>query len=304
MSYSASRIHGMPSVTMTEAVCVVGLGSMGRSMALRLAEQGVTVTGFDLSLQAREAVQSQCSVVSTLADAVRDHRTVILSLPTSRQVESVVEGAGGLLETAAAPTLIIDMSTSDPRSTVRLANKASALGHQFVDAPVSGGPARARDGTLAIAIGGADSHRAQARLVLEKLARVIVETGAVGSAHLGKLVNNFLCATQLAVAGDLFRFVTASGYSADRAVELVNAASGRSQVTELNFPRWILSGAFDSGFTMALMSKDATLMNEIAGAAGMSSALLESIAARWEAEQRALGDFADFNRIAALKVRA
>lgn len=275
---------GQESVAAPGSACVLGLGNMGCSIALRLADEGIAVTGFDPSSQARAAVQPACRTTQTLAAAAAGTGTVILSLPTSVQVEAVVTGPGGLLEIARAPLLIIDMSTSDPRSTLKLAAEAAKRGHAFVDAPVSGGPARARDGTLAVALGGAPEHRTRARALLGKLARGVIETGEAGSAHFAKLVNNFLCATSLAVAGDLCRIGAMLGHRPDRVIEMINAASGRSAVTEVNFPRWILSGAFDSGFSMALMKKDVVLMKDVAHSAGDASAVLDAIVARWSAD--------------------
>jgi 3-hydroxyisobutyrate dehydrogenase len=265
---------------------IVGLGNMGAAMAATLAGKGLDVAGCDVSPARRALVAASVETPAGLSDC----SVVLLSLPSSRDVEAVTRG---LLPALPAGALVIDTSTADPASTRALQREAAAGGIGFVDAPVSGGASGAAAGTLLVMLGGAEADIARAEPVLAHLARKIVRCGGPGSGNVVKLVNNLLCAGHLLLAGEALRLAAAGGVAADDLLGALNAGSGRSAVSEVNLPRWVLPGTFDSGFTMALMAKDAGLAAGLAGA----GPLARDVAAAWAAAARELGGGADFNRI-------
>jgi 3-hydroxyisobutyrate dehydrogenase len=146
-------------------------------------------------------------------------------------------------------------------------------------------------------VGGNEAHVARARPLLEALGKAIVHVGDSGAGNLAKLVNNLFCAMHLVGVGEALRLAEALAVDPARLFEAVNAASGRSAVSEVNLPRWILSGAFNSGFTMGLMRKDVRLAAGLASAAGLSLPLAEAVGELWQASGTILPDDADFNRM-------
>jgi 3-hydroxyisobutyrate dehydrogenase len=284
----------------SETIGVIGLGRMGHGMLATLARAGRRVLGYDAAAGARQAAGKVAGAtpVDDLATVFSQARIVVLSLPKSETVEAVLTGRGGLLEAAVAPTLVIDTSTIDPAVARRLQAMLAAKGHAFIDAPVSGGPAGAAAGTLSIMVGGMPDDIARARPVLDILGQKIVTVGGPGDGQVAKLVNNVLVAAHLIVAGEAIRMGVAAGAPLDGLLAVVNGASGRSAVTEVNYPRWIASGAFDSGFSMGLMAKDVGLALDLAAGTGLPHAMLAHVRARWNELTKAYGADADFNRAA------
>lgn len=274
-------------------VGIVGLGNMGLPMAHTLTRAGLRVSGTDLSAERRKAFEGAAPDLAALVAACD---VVVLSLPNSAIVESVL-GDGSELR---AGKLVIDTSTADPASTRRLQPMLARLGIGFVDAPVSGGAAGAADGQLLVMAGGEAADLARAMPVLKPLARKIVACGGPGAGNVVKLVNNHLAAAHLALAGEALGLAVAAGVSPEVLLEALNSGSGRSAATEVNLPRWVMSGKFDSGFTMALMRKDVRLAGALAEALGFEGALSRATRDVWARSVDRLADGEDFNRIVEL----
>lgn len=273
------------SETRIGSVGVIGLGAMGRPIAETLARAGFRVRGFDTSEARRAGLPGTVAALEDL-DGVD---AVVLSLPNDAVVDGVVKA---LCRFSAVP-LIIDTSTVSPVTARLMSEAAYAAGGAYIDAPVSGGAAGAAGGSLLVMTGGDTAPIERAMPVLDVLARKVVRCGGPGSGAVVKLANNMLCAGHLLLAGEALRIAEAGGVEAGPLLEALNAGSGRSAVTEVNLPRWVLSGAFDSGFTLALMAKDARLAAELAGAGQLTS----EIAQRVREAAEAMGGDADFNRI-------
>jgi 3-hydroxyisobutyrate dehydrogenase len=264
---------------------LVGLGRMGAAMAAHLAGTGAEVAGFDL-----DPARGGLPRVEDVAAPV-----VILSLPSEPAVEAVLES---LLPALPAGAVVADTSTISPIAARAFAERCAARGVGYLDAPVSGGPAGAAAGTLTVMLGGEPDVLARARPVLDLIAARVLHVGGPGAGQVAKLVNNLLVATHLAVAGEALRIGEAAGVPAAALLEVVNTASGRSAATEVNLPRWVLSGAFDSGFTAGLMRKDVRLALELAEAVGAAPDACARAAAIWNAAP--VGDAEDFNRLPAM----
>lgn len=280
-------------------VAVIGLGQMGLGIATTLAGKGFSVAGHDVSA-ARVALAREAGVAipGSVRAAIAGARVIVLSLPLAAHVAATVEGE--LIGQAQAGAVIVDTSTSEAAVSRRLAALSGAAGLGFLDAPVSGGPAGARSGALAMMIGGDEVHLAAARPVLDAMAAKAIHVGASGAGNVAKLVNNLLVAANLLMVSEAMRLSEAAGVPAADALKVVNAASGRSAVSEVNYPRWILSDTFDSGFTMGLMRKDVRLARQLAAEAGVSLPLAELAAELWAQSAEILADGEDFNRIVQL----
>jgi 3-hydroxyisobutyrate dehydrogenase len=284
---------------------MIGLGNMGRGMALTLMRAGYRVLGFDVVEATRTALASEgIEMTSTTGALMEAADVVILSLPTAAVVEQVVSGEGGIIAHARAGVAIIDTSTSHPDTSRRLAQLAAATGMSFVDAPVSGGPKGAITGTMTMVIGGADEDVARVMPVLENMSAKWVHVGPVGAGNVAKIVNNLLCAAHLLTAAEALRIAREAGVDAERLLEALNAGSGRSGVTQVNLPTWVRNGAFDSGFTMKLMRKDVRLAEQVLNELGLALPLAAATARIWTDSAATIADDEDFNRIVELQLGA
>lgn len=283
---------------MTETIGLIGLGNMGLPMATTLARKSHAVCGFDLDPGRRAlARDSGIAVAASIGAVFASCPLTILSLPHAAAVRAVVEGADGFLAHARPGAILVDTSTSEPPVTRDLAAKIAARGAALLDAPVSGGPAGAAGGALAMMIGGAVEVLERARPVLSSIATKIVHVGPPGAGHVAKLVNNLMVAANLITAAEAIRLGVQAGVDPQRLIDAVNGASGRSAVTEINMPRWILSEAFNSGFTMALMRKDVGLALKLADELGETLGAAALVNRLWH--DAPLEGHEDFNRIAA-----
>jgi 3-hydroxyisobutyrate dehydrogenase len=275
----------------------MGLG-MGASLARAGGSAGPAPLGFDLSPERRALAAAQgVRPVDDLAALMAGCDVVVLSLPNGAAVAGAVDA---FLAAAAPDAVLVDTSTLDVTETRDLAARVAASGRAMLDAPVSGGPAGAAAGTLTMMVGGEEAALERVRPALERMAARIVHVGASGAGQVAKLVNNLMVATHLVVAGEAIRLAAEAGVPAERVLPVVNAASGRSAATEVNMPRWILSGSFDSGFAAGLMRKDVRLALQLAAAAGVAAPVCARAAAVWLEGSGAVADAADFNRVAAL----
>ncbi|MCB4805930.1 3-hydroxyisobutyrate dehydrogenase [Methylobacterium brachiatum] len=282
-----------------ETVGVVGLGNMGLGMAATLARKGFKVIGYDISDARRAAIEAAgISFVPGLTDVLRRADALVFSLPLARDVEAVVTAEGGLLSRTDRKVVVVDTSTSDPGTTRRLAARLEQAGHALLDAPVSGGPSGAAEGTLTMMVGGSEADYALAEPVLSAMSARAPHVGPSGAGNIVKLVNNLLVAAHLVTTGEAMRLSEAAGLSAEEAIKVVNTATGRSAISEVMFPRWILSNSFDSGFAAGLMRKDVRLAMELAAESGADLPLSAHVAQIWATTREAIPDAADFTRMA------
>lgn len=277
-------------------VTVIGLGQMGSNMAFTLKKAGFEVTGMD-------AVESTCKRLAAEGleiagpDALPATDVYLLSLPKSRHVREVIENRPGLLNSAPAGSVIVDASTSDPEVSRELADKVLGAGLRWLDAPVSGGPKGAANGSLGMLLGGDAETIAHVRPMLDAMAGKYTHVGGPGSGHVVKLANNYLCAAHLVTTAEAVAMAARSGVDPAACLDGLNSGSGRSAVSEVNFPQWILSGRFDSGFTAGLMRKDLGLARDMASQLGMSPVVLQQIVDLWTRDKEQPADGDDFNRI-------
>lgn len=279
-------------------VAFIGLGRMGLPMAGNLLKAGFTVTGSDLSEAARAAfVAAGGAVAATAREAAAGHDIIVTMLPTSAIVADSLIGAGNALADVAAGALVIDMSSSVPADTVALDAALSARGLHLVDAPVSGGVVRAVSAQLAIMAGGADAAVDRAEPVLRAMGDRIFRTGKIGSGHVMKVLNNYVSAA--GALATVEALIMGRDFGLDQSVmtDVLNASSGRNNTTEIKVKRFILSETWDSGFEMALMSKDVRIAADLADRMGLRMDLLQRTAADWTAATETLEKGADHTEI-------
>ena len=261
------------------ATLFIGLGKMGEPMVRRYAPTRRTVV-YDASADTalRMAADLDVEALTDLARLPETVDVVILMLPNSAIVESVLLGDGsGLLSTLPAGALVIDMGSSQPASTRMLAARAEDLGIDFVDAPVSGGVAKAETGTLSIMMGGTDSGRHRAAPHVAAMGSRVLEIGGPGAGHAAKALNNWLSAANIAAAAEILSIAVQFGIAPDVMIETLNASTGRSQATEVKYPNHILPGTYDSGFGFDLMLKDLRIGNGLAAEKQVYSPILAAV---------------------------
>ena len=249
----------------------IGIGNMGNPMASKLVDAGFTLTVLDANPEAQQAFVDAHGVnpASTLSEIGSNSEVVITMLPNGHDVRRVALGGEGddqdhLLGAMPRGSVLIDMSSSSPTGTQALGGTLAQHGISMLDAPVSGGVSRARTGTLAIMVGGDTTVVERCRPLFEAMGELIFETGGLGSGHAMKALNNLVSAAGLIAAAEALLIGRRFGLEPAIMIDVLNASTGRNNSTENKFKQFILSRAFNSGFSLDLMVKDLTTAVELA----------------------------------------
>ncbi|MHB9838330.1 NAD(P)-dependent oxidoreductase [Paraburkholderia terrae] len=281
-----------------KTVGVIGLGNMGRGMALSLKRGGYNVLGFDAAPGVAEKLEAEgVSARASIADITRDSEVLILSLPTSAIVEQVVLGEGGVVANAKPGLIVVDTTTADPNSTKKVAAALAEVNAGWVDGPVSGGPKGAATATMIMVLGGSDEDVAAVEPILSVMSAKRVHVGPVGAGHVTKIINNLLTGVHLLATSEALRAAEAVGVNPEKLVEALNGGSGRNSSTLTNYPTWIFNNKFDSGFTMKLMRKDIRLAMALLSSVGANAPVSTETGRLWAESEKSIGDAEDFNRI-------
>ncbi|MFR9805553.1 NAD(P)-dependent oxidoreductase [Pseudonocardia sp. RS010] len=279
------------------AIGFVGLGTMGRPMACRLLAAGHRLVVFDIDAAAVAALVDLGAEPAASAAAVGEAvETVLTSLPTPAIVREAVLGGTGIAA-GSRVRRIVELSTTGTAHARTLAAELAERGIATVDAPVSGGKSGAAKGTLAVMVACAEAELAAVEPVLAELGRVFRVGEAPGQGQAMKLLNNYLSATALAATAEAFVFGAKAGLDPAAMVEVVNAGSGRNSATQDKFPRAVLTGSFDFGFTAGLMTKDVVLFAEQADELGVPLFVGSAVRQLWQFVRDREGAGADFTAV-------
>ncbi|MDA0597618.1 MAG: NAD(P)-dependent oxidoreductase [Chloroflexi bacterium] len=252
----------------SEKIGFVGLGMMGLPMARNLVEYGYSVTVFDLNDSTVNAAKEfGASSADSAAETAAISDIVITMVPDSEHVEAVIAGDEGILEGLKPGSIVIDMSTIDPKMGKKMANLIEAKGSNFVDAPVTGGVEGAQAGTLSILVGGNAEVFERALPVLNVLGRDVSHMGPVGSGHTTKIANQLIGVATLAGMAEAFVLAKKSGLDMQAFFDAVKNGAGRSWALETLGPK-ILDGDFAPGFMVKHMQKDLRLAGQLAAETG------------------------------------
>ncbi|HTQ99513.1 MAG TPA: NAD(P)-dependent oxidoreductase [Candidatus Acidoferrum sp.] len=283
------------AVTPPATIGFVGLGNMGYPMALNLAKAGFKLAVADLN---QDAVKKFCAEAegavapTTLAELGQRSRVVITMLPDGKAVRKVLLGADGIVGGLQRDALLIDMSSSSPVDTRELARELKARQIDLIDAPVSGGVVKAVSGGLAIMAGGEPDAIAAVEGVFAPLGKVF-RTGASGSGHAMKAINNFLSATTLAITSEALIAGTKFGLDPNTMVDIINASTGRSNSSEHKFPTFVLPRKFNSGFFLGLMAKDLRFAKALSDAVDAPNIFVNAISKLYDEAEQEFGPLAD-----------
>jgi 3-hydroxyisobutyrate dehydrogenase-like beta-hydroxyacid dehydrogenase len=262
-----------------ETVGLVGCGNIGGRVAGVLVRAGFSVLACDADEARAAATGAEPSGLAAVAAAP----VVLLSLPSSREVQAVVEGPGGLLEHGTSGLTIVDLTTADPASTRRIHARCAEQGIAFVDAGVTGGAAAAEQGTLVVLVGGDAAAIEKAWPVLEVISSQILVMGPSGAGHATKAVNNVLNAVTLAATGEAMLAGVAAGLDPVRLLEAINAGSGGSWASANRFPKIVAGDEMAGGLSVALMAKDVDVFLRLAEEAGTPTQIAEACVATYRA---------------------
>lgn len=271
----------------------IGLGNMGAPMAGHLAHAGFSLVAADTNPAALERAAGRgFEIAASLPELARSVALVITMLPDGNAVRDVVMGPSGLVPGLGSGSVVIDMSSSRPAGTRALSEELTSAGITLIDAPVSGGVRKAVEGTLAIMAGGDAAAIARCMPVLTAMGKVY-RTGAAGTGHAMKALNNYLSAVALAATAEAVLAGERFGIEPRVMIEILNSSTGRNTASEQKYPAHVLPRTFNSGFALALMTKDLRIALELARDAGTPSQLLADCTQLYAAALERLGTGAD-----------
>lgn len=238
---------------------IIGVGLLGSAVASRLLQRGFEVTGFDTRPEQVKALGAQgLRAASSIAEAAAGVDAVCTMLPSLESVEAVVCGPGGLIETARAHTIVMQMSTISPALTQRL-HQAVAGRLGFLDTPMSGTSTMVAHGDCTILVGGDAAHMQQCQPVFDAIARRTVHIGAVGMASLAKLATNLLVALNTAALAEALVLAAKGGLDLAKLLAALADSAADSRMMEIRGPLMV-AGEFPPQMKLDLFLKDLRLM--------------------------------------------
>jgi 2-hydroxy-3-oxopropionate reductase len=278
----------------------IGLGIMGSPMARHLVEAGHRVTGFDVNESSvARLVEAGGAGAGSVAEAVREAPVVITMLPNHPHVERVVFGDDGILANAAPGTLLIDMSTIRPETSVAVAEAAANHNIRVLDAPVSGGETGAQQAALSIMVGGDEADFVAAKPILQALGKTIVHVGGHGAGQVVKAANQLVVAGIYALVGEAIVLLDGSGVDAKAGLDVLAGGLAANRILDLKRESMI-AREFAPGFRIDLHHKDMGIVLDAARQAGVALPV-SGLVAQLVAAGRAMG-YGQLDHSALLKV--
>jgi 4-hydroxybutyrate dehydrogenase/sulfolactaldehyde 3-reductase len=245
----------------------IGAGNMGRPLAANLVRKGSRVVVFDVVPEAIAALTAIGAVAGeSVGDVARRADIIFTVLPDSVVVERVVSGPDGILANAKRGSVIVDISTIDPRVTDRLAKAAATKGIQFADSPVGRLVSHAERGESLFMVGASDETFARIKPLLEKMGTTIHHCGPVGSGMRTKLVNNFLAIVSCQMNAEAIALSQRFGLSLEKTLDVIHGTTATNGQLKLAWATKVLKGDTAPGFTIDLAHKDLSLIVDAANA--------------------------------------
>ncbi|MGE4050081.1 MAG: NAD(P)-dependent oxidoreductase [Piscinibacter sp.] len=265
---------------MNERVAVVGIGNMGLGMALRLRDRGFALRVRDIDPARESLARSEgMAVCASPAEAARGARCAIVAVVDAEQTETVLFGEGGVAAALPRGAAVLLCPTIAPHDTEAFAARLAEAGLAPIDAPMSGGPVRARDGTMSLMVACADDTYAEQRDVIEALSSAVFRLGMrPGDGARMKLVNNLLAGINLAGAAEVLALAERAGLDAGLALDVIERSSGQSWIASDRMRR-ALAGDLAPRAHTTLLNKDTHLALEMARRLGMATPVGEHAAA-------------------------
>jgi 3-hydroxyisobutyrate dehydrogenase len=271
---------------------------MGTPMSGQIVKGAHDVVLYDTDVERarRVAVTHGCRAAESLAD-LGSSEFVVTMLPDGHVVRRVMlgeGGSGGLAQHLKPGAVLIDMSSSDPVGTRELGKALAPFGIGLIDAPVSGAVPRATTATLAIMIGSDDKAAVEkAKPLLRCMGDRLFETGRLGNGHAMKALNNFIAATAFSACSEAILIAKRFGLDAGAMVDILNASTGRSFITEVVLKEHVIAGKFATGFQLGLLAKDVKIAADLGEAVKFDAPVSRLIRERWAMARDQLGPTRD-----------
>ncbi|MCU0939151.1 MAG: NAD(P)-dependent oxidoreductase [Burkholderiaceae bacterium] len=251
-------------------VAFVGLGNMGRPMAGHLLDAGHTLRVHARRAAAMQPLEARGAVAcATAAEAARGAEFIFTNVTASGDVEQVLLGAGGVIESAAAGSVVIDHSTIAPAATRAIAQRLAERGIHMLDCPVSGGTKGAQAATLSIMVGGPAAVLARARPLLERLGKTITHVGDHGAGQVAKACNQIVQVVNIQGIAEALLFARANGVDGATVVAALSAGFAGSKMLDLMGPK-MAARDFSAGIEARLHHKDYGLIVDAARDANLA----------------------------------
>lgn len=277
-----------------DAIGFIGLGNMGAPMAANLAAAGWSLVTYDAA-GSRELSPAQAHAAQSIAEVAAAAGVVILSLPDSVAVEAVSDAIIGA--PSRVTERVVDTSTIGIAQAGRIHTKLAQAGLEYVDAPVSGGVAGARAGSVSIMVSAAAASVEALRPMLEAFTGNVFHVGLeAGQGQAMKVLNNFLSGTAMAATSEAVAFGASQGLDLATMLAVLNASTGRNMATSDKFVNRILTESYDAGFSCAQMNKDLKLYRQGLAESGGADPVSGAIAKIWQRFLEASAN-ADITRI-------
>jgi 3-hydroxyisobutyrate dehydrogenase-like beta-hydroxyacid dehydrogenase len=276
----------------------IGLGRMGGPMSLRLVEAGYALCVFDSDAAAMTPLVARgATAAASPAEVAAAAEIVLVSLPTPPVVQAVTLGDQGIVHGSAVRT-VIDLSTTGPGMATVVARGLAARNIAWVDAPVSGGIAGARGGTLAVMVSCPRTTYPTVEPILKVFGRLFFTGEKPGLAQTAKLANNLLAAAAMVVSAEAVVMGVKAGLDPKVMIDIINAGSGRNSATQDKFPKSVLPRTFDFGFATGLSYKDVRLCVDEAEALGVPMVVGAAVREMLAITNAKFGPASDFTSVA------
>jgi 3-hydroxyisobutyrate dehydrogenase-like beta-hydroxyacid dehydrogenase len=276
----------------------IGLGRMGGPMSARLMDAGHALCVFDTDAAAMNPLVARgAKAAASAAEVASQAEIVLVSLPTPPIVQAVTLGHKGIAQGKGVRT-VIDLSTTGPGTAKTVAQALAERQIGWVDAPVSGGIAGAKAGTLAVMVSCPKPIYQTVEPILKTFGKLFFTGEKPGLAQTAKLANNLLAAAALVVSSEAFAMAVKAGINPRVLVDIVNVSSGRNSATQDKFPKSVLPGTFDFGFATGLSYKDVRLCVDEAEALGVPMVVGAAVREMLAITNAKFGPASDFTSIA------
>jgi 3-hydroxyisobutyrate dehydrogenase-like beta-hydroxyacid dehydrogenase len=283
-----------------ELLGFIGIGRMGGPMTSRLLDAGYTLCVYDKDPKATADLAARgVKIAKSPAEVASSAEIVMMSLPTPDIVKAVALGENGVAH-GNRVSILIDLSTTGPGVASIVAQGLGERKITFVDAPVSGGIAGAKAGTLAVMVSCPKDGYGKIEPILKNFGKLFYTGEKPGLAQTAKLVNNLLAAAALVISSEGMAMGVKAGLDPKILLDIINVSSGRNSATQDKFPRSVLPGTFDFGFATALSYKDVRLCLDEAEAMGVPMIMGAVVRQILAVTQAKYGPESDFTSIAKL----
>ncbi|MHB0869261.1 MAG: NAD(P)-dependent oxidoreductase [Chloroflexota bacterium] len=241
----------------------IGLGKMGRPIAINLMKKGFALTVHNRSRAVVDELAAMgASPASSPREVTRASEVVLTCLPTPESVEAVYLGPEGIIPAARPDQILVDLSTVSPTTSRKLFAAAQGRGAHFLDAPISGGVPRAEEASLTVMVGGEVEVFLRAKPVFEKMGKKVVLVGGSGAGSVVKLVNQLLVGVHTAAAVEALVFGVKAGADPSVLLDVIGSSFGASAMFNRVVPM-VLARQFGSATDVGILSKDLGLITRL-----------------------------------------